>query len=243
MLSFRAGHVDEASQLVVRWHYSKRPPANVQFVGTWHAAGGLFGDYGPAVAACFFCIPPTRWAEGVLELARLVRAPSVSVPLTGLISATCRHAASSGTDLVVSYADQTQGHHGGIYQAASWNYAGCRNTVMDGLIVNGQFVPGRSCNSIWGTRSPDRLRAMFPDWDILPHYDAGKHLYWKALNKNGFKKAQRLGLKATPYPKPSSHPRGVATPPPPVLAEQERGSRRRHNSPPLVPCVPAGVFL
>ncbi|MCC6574488.1 MAG: hypothetical protein IT462_11930 [Planctomycetes bacterium] len=201
-LSFRVGHISEAAELVVRWHYSKRAPANPQFVGTWHEAGGLFGDYGPAVAACFLCIPPTRWGEDLLELGRLVRSPAVNTPLTGLISATCRRAGRNGADLIVSYADQTQRHHGGIYQAASWNYAGCREQVMDGLIVNGQFVPGRSCNSTWGTRSPAKLRTLFPDWGIEPHYDQGKHLYWKAINRAGERKAARLGLQKIHYPKP-----------------------------------------
>ena len=87
-MHFRIGHVAEAAALVERFHYSARYPANVQVCGTWHDPGGLFGDYGPAVAACIFSIPPTRWSEDVLELSRLVRAPDAKVSLTGLISAT-----------------------------------------------------------------------------------------------------------------------------------------------------------
>ena len=204
--SFHVGHVDEANALVVAYHYSRRPPANVQVVGTWHAPGGLFGDYGEAVAACFICIPPTRWSEPVFELSRLVRAPHVTVPLTGLIAATCRHAAQIGIDLVVSYADRTQGHYGGIYQAASWKYAGCRKNMRDGLLINGVFHPGRSCNSKWGTQSPEKLQKILRGHDIQPHYDEGKHLYWRALTRAGEKKAARLGLASLPYPKPDTHP-------------------------------------
>lgn len=203
--AFRVGMTDEANALVVAHHYSRRPPANVQCVGTWHEQGGLFGDYGEAVAACFFSIPPTRWSEDLLELTRLVRRPDVMVPLTGLISATCRHVAKSRDfDLLVSFADKTQGHHGGIYQAASWHYAGARDRRMDGVLINGTFYPGRTCNSLWGTRSPTRLLARWPDKQIEPHFDEGKHLYWRALTKEGKRKAERLGLKVLPYPKPQT---------------------------------------
>jgi hypothetical protein len=175
----------------------------VQWVGTWHEAGGLFGDYGAAVAACFICIPPTRWSEPLFELARLVRAPRVRAPLTGLIAATARHAAKAGADLIVSFADRTQSHHGGIYQAASWKYAGCRDRRMDAVVINGTFHAGRSCNSKWGTQSPDKLRAMLPGRDIEPHFDEGKHLYWRALSREGARKAERLTLASLPYPKPT----------------------------------------
>ena len=200
--TFRVGHLDEANALVIAHHYSKRAPANVQVVGTWHAPGGLFGDRGDAVAACFICIPPTRWKEPVFELSRLVRAPHVTAPLTGLIAATCRHAARIGVDLIVSFADQTQGHHGGIYQAASWKYAGYRKPRMDGVLIDGVFYAGRSCNSNWGTQSPEKLRIILREHNVQPHYDEGKHLYWRALTRSGQKKAERLGLASLPYPKP-----------------------------------------
>jgi len=201
VLHFRIGDVDAANLLVKAHHYSARPPANVQVVGTWHEDGGLFGDYGVAVAACFLCIPPTRWSEPLLELSRLVRAPRVTHPLTGLIASTMRHAAAGGTDLVVSFADRTQSHHGGIYQAASWRYDGCREKRMDGLVIDGTFHAGRSCNSAWGTQSPEKLQRILPGRRIEPHFDEGKHLYWRALSRKGYAKAARLGLKHVAYPK------------------------------------------
>src|SRR5688572_30368210 len=73
-LHFRTGRTDEANALVMAFHYSKRVPSNVQMVGSLHLDGGLFGGDGEMVAAAYFSIPPTRWAEPVLELSRLVRA-------------------------------------------------------------------------------------------------------------------------------------------------------------------------
>jgi hypothetical protein len=198
------GMTDDAAKIIEKHHYSKRMAANVQYCVTWHKEGGLFGDFGEAVAACVFSIPGTRWGEEVLELTRLVRIPEMPIQLTGLISKAIDKVKSAKVfDLVVSFADRTHGHHGGIYQAASWNYDSCRDVRMDGLIVDGQFIPGRSCNSRWGTRSPSKLREKFPGSVIEPHFDAGKHIYWKHLNRKGKEKAERLGLFVNPYPKPN----------------------------------------
>jgi len=192
-LHFRVGRIDEATDLVIKHHYSKRAPANVQFVGSFHLDGGLFGGDGEIVAACFFSIPPTRWGEPVLELSRLVRAGD-KVPLTKLISHSVRCLKKAGADLLVSFADKTHGHEGFVYRASNWRYAGCRERRMDGVLIDGVFIPGRSCNSIYGTRSPVKLAEMMPTKTVEPHYDEGKHLYWLPLGNNGLKKAQRLGI-------------------------------------------------
>ena len=203
-LYFRLGHAEEANALVKQHHYSHRPPTNARCVGTWHRPGGLFGDAGEAVAACVFASPPTRWSEEVLELVRLVRCPDVQAPLSGLISMTCRAVRVKRlADLLVSFADWTQKHHGGIYQAAGWNYAGLRSRSMDGVIVNGEFVPGRTAVARFGTRSPIKLRNE-KGIQAEPHYDEGKHLYWRAVRPSGRKKATRLGLGLLPYPKPGA---------------------------------------
>lgn len=197
---FHTDQYQDACALVEKFHYSRRTPKNVQIVGTMHTSGGLFGDHGECVAACFFSVPGTRWGEDVLELSRLVRTET-HLPLTGLISATSKALKAKGFDLLVSFADSTQGHHGGIYQAASWNYDGKRNRAMDGLVVDGVFVPGRACNHRFGTRSPAKV-AVIIGREVFPHYDEGKHLYWRALGPKGKAKAGRLGLRSAAYPKP-----------------------------------------
>ncbi len=200
-MHFALGQLKEANALVMAHHYSQRKPSAVVVCGTWHEDGGLFGDSGPAVAACMFSHPPTRWSEPVLELIRLVRAPNVTEPLSGLVASTTAWVKRTGaSDLVVSFADSTVGHHGGIYQAASWSYNGQRDARMDGVIVHGKFVPGRMANDKWGTQSPTKLADI--GIDAEPHYDTGKHLYWKALNRRGKRQAERLGLQSLAYPKP-----------------------------------------
>jgi hypothetical protein len=126
-------------------------------------------------------------------------------PLTGLISATVRHIKrrfAIDVNLLVSFADTTHDHHGGIYQAASWNYHGQRAPSMDGVIINGTFIPGRTCNSVYGTRSPTLLSERLQT-EVTPHYDQGKHLYWIPLRHAGKRQADRLNLNQLPYPKPA----------------------------------------
>ncbi len=194
---------ESAKDLVGTFHYSARWPVSVVLSVTAHLDGGLFGNKGEAVAAAVFTIPGTRWSEPVIELSRLVRRDGVRVPLSALVAASVRQIRKRQiADLIVSFADRTQGHHGGVYQACGWKYHGQRESAMDGVIVDGIFVPGRSANNKWGTRSPDKLaeRGIAAEG----HWDAGKHLYWIAVTKNGRTIADRLGLLAIPYPKPQA---------------------------------------
>ena len=200
-LYFHVGETKEAGGLIKQFHYSHRTAANVQFTGTLHLGGGLFGNKGIVVASITFSVPPTRWGEDVLELSRLVRHPKYKPPLTLLISLSCSRLRQQKKDLLVSFADQAEGHLGIVYQASGWTYNGLRARRMDGLLIDGVFVPGRTCNSIYGTQSPTKLKATNPHLDIVPHYDIGKHLYWKQLGRKGSHKAKRLGLKSLPYPK------------------------------------------
>jgi len=192
-----------AEQLVLDYHYSKRLPSNVQGVF------GLNDANGDLVAAIFFSIPPTRWSESVFELTRLVRKDGIKVPLTYLISkATKELRRRKGADLIVSFADNTQGHHGGIYQASSWAFHEMRKPAHDGFLIDGKFVPRRTCNSNWRTSSrtdlPELLWLMGYDWTVVPHYDSGKFLYWKSMGKSGDAKAERLRLGRKAYPKPAN---------------------------------------
>ena len=192
-LHFRTGRKAEAEAMVLAYHYSRRVPGNVQMVGSLHLDGGLFGGDGDMMCAAFWSSPPTRWAEPVLELTRLVRGEH-KVPLTFLIARCARELKKRDFDLLVSFADKTQGHEGFVYRACNWNYAGCRKRSVDGIMIDGVFMPGRSCNAVYGTRSPAKLSALLPHKTIEPHFDEGKHCFWLALGRRGAKKAARLGL-------------------------------------------------
>lgn len=197
--NYRALPLPSCKPLVLRHHYSRRVPANIQL-----CYGDL--DYGPPrrVLACsVFSIPASRWEVPIWELTRLVRLPEYQLPLTKLIGSALGHIRKQRLiDLIVSFADSEEDHHGGIYQACSWIYHGWRGDRLDGFNIDGVFAPARTLNSVYGTSSETELPKLLPGKVVEPHYDSGKHLYWKALTKAGMQKAISIGLGSRPYPKP-----------------------------------------
>ncbi len=194
---YRIVTLRECVPLLVAEHYSHKCPKNVKFT---------FADlnYGPPrrpLACCTFSGPAGRFenASGIWELSRLVRLPDYDRPLTKLISKAMGWIRQEKmAELLLSLADLEEDHHGGIYQACSWVYSGVRDERLDGFNIDGVFVPARTCNHRYGTSSEAVLKEM----GATPHYDAGKHLYWKALTKAGMQLAVNLGLRSLPYPKP-----------------------------------------
>ena len=163
------------------------------------------------MATCIFHEPSARWREPVLELHRLVRRPGYVVPLSQLVGLTCRAVRRAGiADLLISYADSTQGHHGGICQASGWHFHGQRKPSIDGWFDHaGAFVPGRSASKKFGTNSKYKLRAL----GYRPHLDTGKYLYWRALSQSGEAKAERMKFLKLPYPKPGAVKQHYPRPP------------------------------
>lgn len=178
------GESDEAEAMVKRFHYSRRWPSNVQLVVTAHEPGGLFGNKGQALAAVVYSIPGTRWRYPVWELSRLVRVDDSRVPLSWLIARSVNQIKRRRlADLLVSFADAQQGHHGGVYRASNWRYHGMRQPRMEGVMVGGEFVPGRVANHRWGTQSPSRLAELGVSAE--GKWDEGKHLYWIPVTNKG----------------------------------------------------------
>lgn len=205
-ISFRFDRDQEIKEmarlLVEQHHYSGVLP-----VGTM-AAGIFFTNDGPLAACCFGPAPARAWTKHpIRELNRLVRAPGIKDPniLTSLISKSVKAFRREFPSilLLVSYADALEGHHGGIYQAASWNYGGFRDSMKVGVSVDEEFYHARTCNSRWNTSCIDDLRELMPDSAVEPVYDVGKFVYWKPLRRGGTQLAEELGLKVLPYPKPS----------------------------------------
>ena len=224
---FHIGERQSARELVLKYHYSGRCHENPTLVGSLHLGGGLYGDKGELVACCMFSQSNNNtWAlkkVDLIELVRLCRKEEIQVPLSWLVSRTVKAIKQTGRfDIAISYADATQDHHGGIYQACSWNFHTYRKPKEDGLIIDGKFVPKRSVSSRYGTYRRDKLGEMFDkvieDPGVLKfagekpvtktiewgsHVDKGKYMYWIPLNKNGKKIAKRvLNFECNEYPKP-----------------------------------------
>lgn len=125
----------------------------------------------------------------IRELARLW-APDGHRPnlLTQAISSSVRELRQrTEVDALVSFADLNNGHHGGIYQAASWLYTGQSSESRVYILPDGRTVSRRSFHS-GGT-------SLLPS--VKPVKLPGKHRYVRPLNRKA-KKALRLPV--LPYP-------------------------------------------
>ena len=197
--TFVTGRKLDADRLVILFHYSHYIPTNIQYCVTQYING-------KAIAAIYYSIPATRWSDEVLELCRLVRSEETDnkPTLTQIISKSVNHIRQDNKyNLIVSFADSTHNHHGGIYQAASWNYHKLRKSCIDAFVIDGILVPRRTCNHRYGTSGLKLVKQLEEEGHVCtPHRDKGKHIYWKALNRKGEQKAQKLGLTAEEYPKP-----------------------------------------
>jgi len=100
--------------------------------------------------------------------------------------------------LIVSYADQDQNHHGGIYQATNWVYDGLKNqNTMGAFIVNGKKMHRKSVHSKGVKQTIEHVR-KYLDPKATIFYTQGKHRYLMPLDA---KMRARIEPLAQPYPK------------------------------------------
>lgn len=186
---------EAAKYAVETWHYSGCLPSSLQkrvAIGAWenekfvgvvvfgHGANLKIGSpYGLTINEC-------------VELTRIALKPNHASPVSRIVRLALKFIKESqpGLRLIVSYADQAQGHHGGVYQAGNWIYVGSMKGVPS-LLYKGK---------VWHAKA---LRTSFPN---LKHSDpsvakvpAGdKHKYLMPLDAD--MRAIILPL-AKPYPK------------------------------------------
>ncbi len=202
MMHYLSAEPWEVWPLIRDFHYSRRMPSAIQGCYVARQDGGLFGDCGEITAAVIFSISANKWKEEVIELSRLVKVDvGHSDSLTKLIAFGCKNMKKRKFDLLISYADEEQNHKGFVYQAASWKYHEKRKPQSGALLIDGKYVHGRTCSHLYGTRSAALVSEKLKGVSVEPHWGKGKHLYWRALNKAGQRKAERLGLQSRPYPK------------------------------------------
>ncbi len=196
---------EEIWPLVRDFHYSRRNAGLVRHAFAIRRGGGLFGDTGEPIAGITYSQPVNRnFPPDSAELSRLVRRDDYEGNLSAFVTWSLRWLrANTTTPFILSYADTTQGHHGGIYQACGFVYAGQTAPGHIGFDApDGSFVHGRICNGRFGTRSVEAIAKIKPDW--VPVYGQPKHLYIFPLRSRWATLARVHGWKCLPYPKPSA---------------------------------------
>lgn len=174
--------------LIMAHHYTRRRTADPMHVFLWK-------DGDATEAAAVFTAPVNRYfGRGSIELARLVRTPTCARPMTEFL-ALCLSWLRKNTKVLfcLAYADQTVGHHGGVYQAASFLYvAESKGNAQYRHNETGRIVSGRSFDQ--------HAAGNKAGWTRLR--TGKKYLYVRPLNERPGKLLKRFGWSALPYPKP-----------------------------------------
>lgn len=179
------------------WHYSLSLPSGKLIIfGAWEddCFVGIvaFGRGANRSIAAPYGLDQTE----VVELVR-VAMRNHATPTSRIVAIALRLLVRSnpGLRLVVSFADEKAGHHGGIYQAGNWIYTG--PMVQSQVKVNRVLTHKRTVSLRYGTASVPWLRENVDSnasWVEMPP----KHKYVYPLDKD--LRAQITAL-AQPYPK------------------------------------------
>ena len=191
---------DAAVYACTHWHYSRVVPVGkLVKIGVWEEnkfiGVVLFGRG----ANNNMLTPYDLKADEGCELVRIALRKHTT-PVSRIMSIALKFLKKSNPKLklVVSYADEDQGHHGGIYQASNWIYTGLKNAgSMGAFVINGKKTHPKSVHSKGVKQSLEAVRKHL-DPKATIHYTKGKHCYLMPLNEHMRSKVKAL---AKPYPK------------------------------------------
>ena len=181
------------------WHYSRCvPKAKVVRVGVWEDGKFIgvvmFGSGATPEIGSPYGLKQTE----ICELTR-VALTTHKTPVSRIMAIALRFlkAQSPGLRLVVSFADAGRGHHGGIYQATNWMYAGGAETHA--YRVKGENVHPKTLYMRYGKggQSVPWLRANV-DPNAERVVSGFKHRYLMPLDAEMRAKIEPL---RKPYPK------------------------------------------
>jgi hypothetical protein len=102
---------------------------------------------------------------------------------------------------LISFADEYEGHHGGVYQAMSWLYCG----VSTARVLTHRDAEGRLRHRRQNGCNVNEQRARLLGWTSSKEVHT-KHRYVKLLGSKAQRKALRKALlfPVLPYPKPNA---------------------------------------
>jgi len=175
-----------------KWHYSKSMPTGKLIkIGVWEKekfVGCVIFSRGSN-----YCMPQKYGLtqKTCCELTRVALASHRS-PVSRIVSIAFAFLkkSSPSIQLVVSYADPYQNHHGGIYQAGNWIYVGTSGSSYE-YYYRGRWVHSKVAYEAH-KYDPNASKSL-----LESRIKEGKHIYLMPLNSQMKKKALSL---AQPYP-------------------------------------------
>ena len=183
----------------VNWHYSGGVPAGkLVKVGVW--------EDGRFIGVVLFGRGANHRMSSAYDLEQNEACELVRIALTehaSYVSRIVRLAVmflrkqSPGLKLIISYADPAQDHHGGIYQAGNWIYAGPSQAQCE-LVIDGQFMHKRNATARWGTAAPEKIKELTGKTDVKYGPVKWKHIYLMPLTAE---LREQVSGRSKPYPK------------------------------------------
>ena len=179
------------------WHYSKSIPASkLVKIGVWEdrkyigvvifspgATPNLGSPYGLTQRQC-------------VELSRIALTKH-RTPVSRILAISLKFLRSANPKLrlIVSFADRDQLHHGGIYQAANWDYTGTGSSATF-YLINGKKTHPRTIGAAGHVQNLQGAKQM--DRNAKAIMCQGKHRYLMPLDDEMRKQIEPL---RKPYPK------------------------------------------
>lgn len=182
------------------WHYSRSVPVPpLVKIGVWESSlfkGTLIFSRGanPNLLKPF----GLSQTQGC-ELTRVALREHVA-PVSKILAIAIKFLTKSNPKLrlVVSYADPSEGHHGGIYQAAGWLYTGKQPPSVEYIAPDGKQWHGRMVKAKGWTTVQGKRRATWKPEQCRKVVKEGKHKYLLALDTAMRDQVSKL---SKPYPK------------------------------------------
>jgi hypothetical protein len=183
-----------------RWHYSHSlPTPPLVKVGVWehaHYIGCVVFSRG---ATQHIGKPYDLQQTEVAELTR-VALTTHDTPTSRIVSIAIKmlRASAPGLRLLVSYADPSEGHHGGIYQAMGWVFVGKMHDTTEYIDMHGRRWHARTISPTGYKKVYGRYRRVLTPDQCVPVRRDGKYKYLYPLDAT---MRQQIEALRQPYPK------------------------------------------
>jgi len=183
----------DCKEWFLKKHYARRiPPIEFCF--------GLY-DQDILIGVCSFSTPASRFEFtefALYELNRLViNEDCKKNTLSYFVSNSLK--LMPKPCIIVSYADQSQGHKGYIYQATNWIYTGFSSSEKR-IFVNGKELHRRTIYDTYGTSSIKELSKKHKI-EFISQLPKHRYFYFIGDKKDKIKMMKELPYEKQPYPK------------------------------------------
>lgn len=191
---------EAAKYAVENWHYSRvLPVPPLVKVGVWecgHFIGTVIFSRG---ANNNLLKPFGLTATESCELTR-VALTTHSSQVSRIVKLAMQFLKRNSPELrlIVSFADPSEGHHGGIYQAGNWIYTGRQPATIEYIAPDGKQWHGRMVSKDGKIKVQGKYRSCWRVDQCLSVSKPGKHRYLMPLDS---KMKQQVASMQKPYPK------------------------------------------